>query len=142
MKKQLLILAAVVVALALSSNAQAQMCGGGYGCGGGCDLGYLYNSLDYNVPYFAAHPPVYYSYPVPRTYGYSPFAYPPYVMTPDVAGDSAPIEITNPYVPSSQQEKSKDHPDQTAATVRRHPEPLVIVNPYVSTKESIAGIGN
>ena len=29
------------------------------------------------VPYYAMHPPVYYSYPVPRPYGYSPFAYPP-----------------------------------------------------------------
>ena len=143
MKKHLSILAAVVVALAVSSKAQAQMCGGGgYGCGYGCDLGLLYNSLDYNVPYFAAHPPVYYSYPVPRTYGYSPFAYPPGVMTPDVVNDSAPIEITNPYVPSSQQDKSKDHPNQTAASVRRQPEPLVIDNPYVSTKESIARVGN
>ena len=33
-------------------------------------------------PYFAVHPPVYYSYMVARTYGYSPFAYPPGVLTP------------------------------------------------------------
>ena len=66
-------------------------------------MGYLYNSLDYNVPYFAAHPPVYYSYPVPRTYGYSPFAYPPYVMTPEVVMEAQRrCEIINPYVPSSQ----------------------------------------
>ena len=82
------------------------------GCG--YDYGYLYNSLDYNVPYFAAHPPVYYSYPVPRTYGYSPFAYPPYVMTPEVGGESAPVEITNPYVPSSKQEKPPSPADKTA----------------------------
>jgi hypothetical protein len=35
-------------------------------------------------PYFALHPPVYYSCPVPRSYGYSPYAYPGCVMTPDV----------------------------------------------------------
>ncbi len=35
-------------------------------------------------PYFALHPPVYYSCPVPRSYGYSPFAYPSCVQTPDV----------------------------------------------------------
>ena len=34
------------------------------------------------VPYFALFPPVYYSYRVPRTYGYSPFAYPPGILTP------------------------------------------------------------
>ena len=34
------------------------------------------------VPYFSLHPPVYYSYRVARTYGYSPFAYPPGVLTP------------------------------------------------------------
>ena len=91
---------------------------GGGGCGwGGCgyDYGYLYNSLDYNVPYFSAHPPVYYSYPVPRTYGYSPFAYPPYVMTPDLGEDSAPVEITNPYVPSSKQEQPQSPSDKTAS---------------------------
>ncbi|HEY4235352.1 MAG TPA: hypothetical protein VGM76_18110 [Lacipirellulaceae bacterium] len=142
MKTQLLALGALVLALMISSTASAQYCGGGYGGGCGYDYGYLYNSLDYNVPYFAAHPPVYYSYPVPRTYGYSPFAYPPYVMTPDVAQDSAPIEITNPYVPSSKQEKSKDQSDQTAARTSPHNEPLVIINPYVSTKESIAGMSN
>lgn len=34
-------------------------------------------------PYFALHPPVYYSAPVARTYGYSPHAYPGSVRTPD-----------------------------------------------------------
>jgi hypothetical protein len=140
MKTQLLILIALATALSTSTGAQAQICAGGYGCG--YDYGYLYNSLDYNVPYFAAHPPVYYSYPVPRTYGYSPFAYPPGVMTPDVAEESAPLEITNPYVPSTKQERSKDPTDQTAAQTGNRVEPLVIINPYVSTKGSIAGLSN
>ena len=74
---------AALFAAAPAAHAQCDGCNGG-GWGWGYDMGCLYNSLDYNVPYFAAHPPVYYSYPVPRTYGYSPFAYPPYVMTPEV----------------------------------------------------------
>jgi hypothetical protein len=123
---------------------------GGFGCGfGGCcdwggwsyDFGYL---LDYyRVPYFAACPPVYYSYPVPRTYGYSPFAYPPGIMTPDplAAEDCAPIEITNPYVPSSKQDQPKST-DKTASQAKHHVEPLVIDNPYVSTKVAIARAEN
>ena len=63
----------------------------------------LYRELYNNVPYFALHPPVYYSYPVPRTYGYSPFAYPPYVMTPEIVMRSAAAEIINPHVPSTKQ---------------------------------------
>jgi hypothetical protein len=140
MKTQLLALIALVAVLSMSASAHAQICGGGYGCGYGD--GYLYSSLDYNVPYYAAHPPVYYSYPVPRTYGYSPFAYPPYVMTPDVEGESVPLEITNPYVPSTKQDKSTQPADSTAALSSDHVEPLVIINPYVSTKDSIARINN
>jgi hypothetical protein len=140
MKMQFLALIALAAAFAMSTSASAQVCGGGYGCG--YDYGYLYNSLDYNVPYFAAHPPVYYSYPVPRTYGYSPFAYPPGVMTPDVMEDSAPLEITNPYVPSTKQDKPTSPTDKTAAQKGGHAEPLVIINPYVSIKGSIAGLSN
>ena len=45
--------------------------------------GYGYSTYySTGVPYFALHPPVYYSYRVARTYGYSPFAYPPGVLTP------------------------------------------------------------
>src|SRR3970040_1649331 len=61
--------------------------------------GVLSTSLRYEVPPFAASPPVYYSYPVPRTYGYSPFAYPPHVMTPEIEGKPTAVEIVNPYVP-------------------------------------------
>jgi hypothetical protein len=140
MKTHFLVLVSLAAVWGLST-APAQACGGG-GYGYGYDYGYLYNSLDYNVPYFAAHPPVYYSYPVPRTYGYSPFAYPPGVMTPDVTVDSAPLEITNPYVPSTKQEKPAAHADTTAAQKAPHVEPLVIINPFVSTKGSIAEISH
>jgi hypothetical protein len=140
MKTLFLALIVSAAAFAMSTSASAQDCGGGYGWG--YDYGYLYNSLDYNVPYFAAHPPVYYSYPVPRTYGYSPFAYPPGVMTPDVTEVSAPLEITNPYVPSTKQDKPSTKADATAVQKTPHVEPLVIINPYVSTKGSIADVSN
>ncbi len=77
-----------------------------------------------SVPYFSLHPPVYYSYRIPRTYGYSPFAYPPGVLTPgseppraaagqnmyttpegaESTGSSQgrpPLRIDNPYVEQS-----------------------------------------
>lgn len=144
MKTHLMILLVMLVALfaaAPTASAQYGNCNGG-GWGYGYDLGYLYNSLDYNVPYFAAHPPVYYSYPVPRTYGYSPFAYPPNVMTPDVVmSDEQPVEIINPYVPSK--ETSTTTGDQSAAAPQQNkpPQPLVIINPYVAGAESIAQAG-
>ncbi len=121
--------------------------------GAGIGIGQLYRSLDYpierRVPYFAAHPPVYYSTPVPRTYGYSPFAYTPDTRTPEVAGGCVqPVEIINPYVPSSTEE-SAPKSKTTSKTIRNrtisHGEdgqpgavkqlptgPLMIINPYVS----------
>ncbi len=74
------------------------------------------------IPYFARHPPVYYSYPVPRTYGYSPFAYPPTVMTPEVTVEAtAPKLMSNPYVPKAQVEERS-----TSTKV----EPQLVINPY------------
>jgi hypothetical protein len=146
MKTQLMILlvmvAAVLVAAPTSQAQGYEGCDGGWGWGYG--MGVLYNSLDYNVPYFAAHPPVYYSYPVPRTYGYSPFAYPPYAMTPDLPrGGKAPLEIINPYVPSSQQapEANADQSAAAAPQAYRQPQPLVIINPYVASNRAIARSG-
>lgn len=75
----------------------------------------------YQVPYFAMHPPVYYSYPVPRPYGYSPFAYPPGTMTPEVV-PSTPVIIQNKFVPP------KPAPAKAPKQVAQAP--LRIANPY------------
>jgi hypothetical protein len=148
MKTYLMILLLIVAALfAAAPNASAQgYCGnngGGWGWGG-YDMGYMYGQMAYNVPHFAAFPPVYYSYPVPRTYGYSPFAYPPGTMTPEVVMDDAaqPVEIINPYVPSK--ETSTTSADQSAAVAPKNtqPQPLVIINPYVAGAKSIAQAAN
>ncbi|HZZ72373.1 MAG TPA: hypothetical protein VFE24_08970 [Pirellulales bacterium] len=120
--------AAVAFALCgLGQTATAQSpcpSGGGY-CGPLPYLGYggysLYDSE--HVPYFALHPPVYYSFPVPRTYGYSPFAYPPGTMTPEIA-PVTPTEIINPYVPQTPK-KGQPVGSKTATA-----KPKMIYNPY------------
>jgi hypothetical protein len=142
MKTRLLVLLVLAVALLCgmgrSANAQNGNCGYGYGWDGG--IGWLYNSLQYNVPHFAAFPPVYYSYPVPRTYGYSPFAYPPGVMTPEIFGQAPqPMEIINPHVPAAPStESAPAAKSDTTAAVNAQPQPLVILNPYVTGDKSLA----
>lgn len=78
------------------------------------------------VPYFALHPPVYYSHPVARPYGYSPFANPPGTRTPEVG--PPPLIVANRWIP------------QPAAvpSCARAAEPLVVRNPYVD-EPSLAG---
>lgn len=142
MKTYLLAVTLVASAVATGLDSNAKACdgfGNGYGYWSGWGAGYLYDSLQYNVPYFAAFPPVYYSYPVPRTYGYSPFAYPPGVMTPDVVGQVAPAEIINPYVPSSQDNEAAPAEDQQTSA-RKTPEPLVINNPFYTQDRSVAQV--
>lgn len=157
----------LAIAVALLATISAGSADAYHGRGGGfggfispfdIGIGGLYRSLDFptdrRVPYFAAHPPVYYSQPVPRTYGYSPFAYTPTTMTPEVVTTVAPVEIINPYVPSSTKE-SADKPKQkqessesrrsrpvssssdeavTPSGIRvRSIGPLTIVNPFVES---------
>jgi hypothetical protein len=72
------------------------------------------------APYFALHPPVYYSYRVARTYGYSPFAYPPGVLTP---GSERPHAIV---VQNANVRGPDDGPES-----QEGPQPLRIDNPFV-----------
>jgi len=123
---------------------------GGHGCGGFgigvgiggyndiCGYAELYRQLYNNLPFYALHPPVYYSYPVPRTYGYSPFAYPPNVLTPEIVGEVKPLEIINPHVDSTEVKPAKKAmSDRTAATNARI-EPLIVVNPFVAPNQAVA----
>jgi hypothetical protein len=81
-------------------------------------------------PYFSLYPPVYYSYPVPRTYGYSPFAYPLGTPTPEVTiTDENPQIMVNPYVPRSQ---PTSQADKTAGG------PQMLVNPFVERRIDLA----
>lgn len=112
----------------IASSARAY--DGPLGCYGGWGYGYLYRHLDSDIPYFAAYPPVYYSYPVPRTYGYSPFAYPPGTMTPEIVEEPVePATILNPYVKQEESREFQAEDKVTAAPKQR--EPLVILNPHI-----------
>ena len=71
-------------------------------------------------PYFSLHPPVYYSQPVPRTYGYSPHAYPGWVPTPEIVAPQ-PATIINPHV--------APQVDESSSSVS--PPPKVTYNPFV-----------
>ncbi len=123
MKRVLMIAAcAALFSSVAAPAAQADNC---YGYGFGY---YPLYGRDY-IPYYALHPPVYYSVPVPRTYGYSPFAYPPNVMTPEVDFSAAaitPKAIENPYVKVKQVPRKPAGNHTTAIT------PLKIMNPFVS----------
>lgn len=98
----------------------------GWPCGG---FGF-YPGLQYSIygqdyiPYFSRHPPVYYSYPVARTYGWSPYAYPPGVLTPEYASAPEPVTVINPHVERVKKSTSSD--ERTAKVA-----PLRIRNPYV-----------
>ncbi|MGL4511623.1 MAG: hypothetical protein ACRCT8_00920 [Lacipirellulaceae bacterium] len=138
------ILTALFSAAALIAPGAASAFDGGYGYGYGIGIGGLYRSLDYptenRVPYFASRPPVYYSVPVPRTYGHSPFAYPPHFRTPDLECGTQPIEIVNPYAtPSSSSKGIEKAPEHTEKTISaRKPavvKPLVIINPFVEQQQ-------
>lgn len=104
----------VAVALVLGASAepaQAQVDGFGYGGYGALGYGGIggfgllgLNGSAYRTgriptpPYFALNPPVYYSRPVARPYGHSPFAYPGTHETPAPAMAKKAAMITNPHV--------------------------------------------
>jgi hypothetical protein len=137
--RRTLLLATVLTASVAAGNQASAQCaamGGGYGGYGfgAWDIGRLYSVLADNVPYHAAFPPVYYSYPVPRTYGYSPFAYPPGVMTPEVEMGE-PQVIENPYYKGDAEEAAPEEvpaPADETTSNAQPTRPLVIVNPYVT----------
>jgi hypothetical protein len=137
LRRTLLLTALLIFGSAAANQASAQTaggCSGGYFGGYGYwDIGRLYGVLAQNVPYYAAFPPVYYSVPVPRTYGYSPFAYPPGVMTPEVEV-SQPVTIDNPYYSRKVEPanlKSAPAPADKTTSVKPTKGPLVVLNPYV-----------
>ena len=116
---------------------------GGYG-NGCCGHSYfgdggftnLYNQGFIPVPpYFALHPPVYYSAPVPRSYGYSPFAYPGTVPTPEVV--LGPEEVINPYVNPEDAPEEVPVPPQEASQ-KTASAPQVIRNPFVEQAQVVS----
>lgn len=140
--KNLIGISVVALALLFMSSAepvQAQNCGGigGFGTGYGIGLGGFGFSRPYmsgrvpTPPYFALHPPVYYSQPVARTYGYSPFAYPGTVTTPEAKPAQAKM-ITNPHATPVKGDAGEKKVDMNL-TVRS--EPKEILNPFVTSNQ-------
>jgi hypothetical protein len=108
-------------------------------CGGAWLWGYDAPYERDHIPFYALHPPVYYSYPIARAYGWTPFAYSPdAVILPLDEGGAK--QIINPFVPPSNppapapSTKAKPSAERTAddAASTVH----VVVNPYVG--ESVA----
>ncbi len=100
-------------------------------------------------PYFALHPPVYYSCPVPRSYGYSPYAYPPCVQTPEVDFLSfPPADAANPATP--REELPPAQPTSKVAARGQwianpflaNPTHGIIANPFVPSQEGAAELAS
>jgi hypothetical protein len=107
--------------------------GGGWGGFGGW---YPLYSRDH-IPYYALHPPVYYSYPVPRAYGWSPWAYPPGVLTPEILGEmTGPQEIINPHVPKPEVKPAATNKTASVTKAAKSEESKVqvVINPFVDQK--------
>lgn len=115
------LLGIAVICMLPTAAAQAQVYGGYVG-------GPYYNGVPYSIysqdtiPYFALHPPVYYSRPMSRPYGMSPFAYPPGAVLPPLP---QPQMVINSYVG-----QGDALPPATSAAPA--PKPLIIENPFVT----------
>ena len=114
---------------AQSASAQDPYCSGGFPWNNYFSSPYASSRIP-TPPYFSIHPPVYYSVPVPRTYGYSPYAYPGTTRTPDVEIAKAAM-VVNPYATKKASDK-KNVLDKTASKSR------MIVNPFVTSNNETA----
>lgn len=132
MNRLLGVLLMLVACLFLAWAANDAQAGNYYGWGWGPYRYYSspYYPSDRRIPYFAEHPPVYYSVPVARPYGLSPFAYPP---TYEPAAAVEPLMVPNPHI-----EAEPSSADSKERITRRAPKPLVVENPYVSGDSSVA----
>ena len=81
-------------------------------------------------PYFAEFPPVYYSHPVHRPYGLSPYAWPPIYHGPVTRQKrrASPVTIQNPY--------ASDSARVSASRGRTAGAPLRIANPYFAQDDA------
>jgi hypothetical protein len=138
----------VVGAIAAPSDAHAQWGYMGYNGYNGVGVYSIYDQD--RLPYFALHPPVYYSKPVPRTFGYSPFAYPGWVPTPALPQSYEPAMVVNPYVndaPAADASGERNQP--TVAPPAANPpaanRPAIKVGPlqgYKAPRPNTKGFGN
>ena len=130
-----------IVAIGLGSVCVAEAHGEGFhGRTGMPWFGYGYSGSLYGLgrlpvpPYYAIHPPVYYSLPQARPYGHSPFAY---------SGDYQPPVtvrrqiIRNPHVELMPLPEPVETPSETTTSTAR-----VIANPYYEASDSAAHLAS
>lgn len=113
---------------------------GGYGSGYG--WGYLGTRVGFvpQPPYYAIHPPVYYSAQIiRRPYGYSPYAwpatYPPFgtvALESQSTMQSDPAVFINPYAQPGN--GGGQLPPPRNANEQSRVQPQLIINPYVAAK--------
>ncbi|MDA1054137.1 MAG: hypothetical protein O3C40_27125 [Planctomycetota bacterium] len=153
MKAAMICATFLVASLMFTNESRAQNCYGG-GIGSGLPyFGYGYSGSLYGLgrvpvpPYFALHPPVYYSHEIRRRpVGDSPYAYP--ARRP--AQEPRRQLSLNPFVPDPITEEGKQQtsqaPDSVAKVIRNpfygdDPESLaaakLIYNPYYAKSEFI-----
>jgi hypothetical protein len=118
----LVALAALVGCMSVGAgSAHAQIFAPSYGFAGGTGP---YNLYTQDLPpFYALYPPVYYSQPIARTYGFSPFAYPPGYPTPQ-----------NYFSPPPGMRSSAGYSGGAPTpmpTAMAQTTPLVIENPFV-----------
>ena len=127
------VLFSFVAAFALAAagaSAQAQDCGCGYGYGYGnyAFLGYPFaysQGANYVPPYFAIHPPVYYSpHIIARPYGWSPYAWPSTAMVPATPA-ARPMVIMNAHVKAAESKVAESKPQMIDGI-----QPEEIANPF------------
>ncbi|MFH1918860.1 MAG: hypothetical protein ABIP48_03090 [Planctomycetota bacterium] len=144
-------LLAAAIGLVLPADAHAQMLSP-YGSAYYYHSGYLH-SPDRGIPYFAAHPPVYYSHIVPRPYGYSPYAYLPGIVTPghELGGcrghcgacrlgpGGRGLRAHGPAQERPEKEETVNPasgPDRQAGSTPCSPPPAVLINEYGVSPEA------
>lgn len=134
MKRSAIILSFVLVSCVMSlSSAHAYDGYYGYGFpwfgyGNNGPAAYALGNIP-APPYFALHPPVYYSHPVARTYGSSPFAYSG--NFPYQAQVAAPRLMANPRIELRQPAPKAKTAAHVAVT------PVRIANPYYQAELSV-----
>jgi hypothetical protein len=129
----LFLLTAIVGLSAAESHAQY-----GYGWGFSPYQAWLTDHVqtDRQIPYFAQHPPVYYSGIVPRTYGQSPYAYPPCNCNGVGVETEVPLIVPNPHF--EEEPKPAEETSSKLTSTRRRVQPLVVENPYFDSSPRIA----
>lgn len=147
--RSILAIAAIAISLAFTADTQAQNCCGGFRAGLPYH-GFGYSGSLYGLgyipvpPYYAIHPPVYYSHQISRSYGDSPYAYAPQRPAPR----PRPQVIMNPYAPQTQQTADESAEKVAAAKMITNPfyhagegqiaDTGVQLNPYAAAEVDLA----